>query len=108
MRIDAVLYEQLPKFERDSFILIVGMPDEGAEYSFSRSGCDLIDTLACNTVEVTCLLVKRNITGRIIESTEFKADVCESVLDFSANGTIYYRGLRGDWIPEYEFNRKVK
>jgi hypothetical protein len=105
MNIHQALQKQLPSND-GTYELIVGMPEEGAEYSFSRSGCDLIDTLACDTVEVDCAVIRRNIAGRIIECSKFSANVCGEVLDAMANGSNYFQDARGDWVHEYDFKFK--
>lgn len=92
------LNENLPGPEWE---IIIGMP-ENPDGWFSHSGSDFIDTLACNVYDVHCLLLKRNIFGRVIEQQEFEAQVCHEILDATANGTHYYQNKRGDWIPEWE------
>ena len=101
MNIHQALQQQLPALD-GTYELIVGMPDDG-DTSFSPNGCDLIDTLACDVFKVNCLIVRRNIAGRIIERHEFEAEVCGEVLDATANGSTYHLNKRGDWVPEHDF-----
>lgn len=101
MNIHQALQKQLPSND-GTWELIVGMPDDG-DSNFSPYGCELINTLATSTYDVECLLLRRNIFGRIIEEQRFEARVCQEVLDASANGSNYYLNDRGDWIAEHDF-----
>ena len=83
--------------------LVIGVPEEDSSDShFSRSGCDLISTLACDVYDVKCVIFTRNVMGRIIATNEFEAQVCQEVLDAYHNGTNYFQNERGYWIAEYD------
>lgn len=96
MKIKDALIKNLPE-QDGTWDLVVGMPEDGQESEFRRNGCDLINTLACNTHEVDCVLFRRNILGRIITTQEFKANVCFEVLDAFHNGVDYVRSNDGNW-----------
>ncbi len=105
VKMSDVLTEQHPKRNRKAYHLVIGMP-ENEDSDFNPNGCDLVDTLACNTQEVECVIYSYNKTGKYIEHSRFTADVCDAVLDHAANGTEYFQNERGDWIAEYEINVK--
>jgi hypothetical protein len=104
--IHQAILENLPANNRDgTYELIIGVPSEDdCDGHFRHSGCEIVDTLASNVVDVECVIFRRNIFGRIIERQDFEASVCSEVLDAYHNGSQYYQDDRGDWIPEWDIN----
>lgn len=100
IKMSDVLNKQLPKIK--GAYLIIGMPEDGQDYDFSRDGCALTGGLACDVVEVDCLVGRNNEDGNFELLNEFRANVSGNVLDHYHNGVEYTQNERGDWVSENE------